>query len=206
MQWEGTWGKASKDTEKFRKDSAFWFWGIEVIGVSLFILGGGFLGFSCLPNVSTPSQQFWYPTLGSTVGLIIGLIAIYALIFLWHLSRAPYRQRNELRVKVEELQKPDNKLILREQLADYWEEGFRLQRLCYDLSIPAPDQQIQEWAIKVGVYLDQNMGKDYKTSFIDISTLTSSVLPAPSPERQITFLIVYNGLAHLQQFMQKLRD
>ncbi|MBN1375430.1 MAG: hypothetical protein JXA01_04675 [Dehalococcoidia bacterium] len=87
--------RANRDTERFRKDSRLWFWGVEVIGATLFGLCGGIVGFKLLPLDSTPFQQFILPCIGTSAGLILGLVFVYLMIYLWNLFRAPYKQRDK---------------------------------------------------------------------------------------------------------------
>ncbi len=56
---------------------------------------GGIIGAWRIPENSSKLQQYLYPTLGGAVGIIVGAVAVFTLIFIWHLFRAPYRQRDD---------------------------------------------------------------------------------------------------------------
>ncbi len=92
--------RAWQDTEYFRQ-SAKSFWGVEVVGATVFGVVGAFGGF-LLTTKDTPSfWQFAYPTIGGAIGIISGFVITFFLIYAWYLFRAPYKQRNEAREKVE---------------------------------------------------------------------------------------------------------
>lgn len=64
--------------------------------------GGGFVGYGFTSSDSSSFAQFAYPTVGAGLGLIVGFVVVFGLIFCWNLFRAPYRQRNELAIQLEE--------------------------------------------------------------------------------------------------------
>jgi len=74
---------ASKDTEKFRKDSPWWYWGVEVLGGAILGGLGGFIGWKFIPLNASSYKQFIYPTVGSILGFVFGIFVIYYLIFLY---------------------------------------------------------------------------------------------------------------------------
>jgi Na+/proline symporter len=101
---ESSWRRACRDTESFRKDSRVWFWGVEIVGGgALFGLAGSLLGDYYTPSTATPFWQSAYPTIGGAIGVILGFIIVFALIYVVNLLRAPYRQRDEARIDVEQL-------------------------------------------------------------------------------------------------------
>jgi len=104
QEWETTRQRASKDTESFRKSTKS-FWLLEIGGTAVLTFVGGYVGSLLMPQNPTPSQQYIYPGAGAAIGMIIGLVVVFALIYLWNLFRAPYRQRDEARRMVLELQK-----------------------------------------------------------------------------------------------------
>ncbi len=95
--------RARQDTELFRK-SGFSFWALEVVGVAMFGVGGAFIGFWLTPSNANPFWQFGLPTIGGGVGVITGFVLVFIMIFGWKLFQAPYRQRNEAKVRVVELE------------------------------------------------------------------------------------------------------
>ena len=95
--------RASQDTELFRK-SGFSFWALEVVGAAMFGVGGAFIGYWLTPSNSNPFWQFGWPTIGGGVGVIVGFILVFIMIFARNLILAPYRQRNEARIRVVELE------------------------------------------------------------------------------------------------------
>jgi hypothetical protein len=103
LKWESTPQRAWKDTEHFRQ-SAGSFWLLEVVGAAIFGIAGAFGGYWLVPTNAASQQQFAYPTIGGGIGVIVGFIIAYGLIYLWNLFRAPYRQRDELRSKLSENQ------------------------------------------------------------------------------------------------------
>src|SRR3989304_1241981 len=104
---ESSWRRAWEDTERFRHTAGS-FWGLEIVGASVLGLGGGYAGFLRTPMGTTPTQSFLYPAIGGVVGVIIGLMIVFSLIFIWNIFRAPYRQRNEARNMVRQLRKPSD--------------------------------------------------------------------------------------------------
>lgn len=86
---ESSWQRAKRDTEKLRKDSPIWYWGVEVVGVMAFTG----IGLWLTPDQPTKLESILYPSIGAIAGLVIAAL----LVFIWNLFRAPYRQRNEAR-------------------------------------------------------------------------------------------------------------
>jgi len=104
MSVESSFRRAWNQTESFRKDSAWWFWGAGVLSVLAFGAVGGWVGFKLIPDMATRNQDFWYPAIGGIVGAFLGLGGAYILILLWNLHRAPYRQRDEALRRVDQLE------------------------------------------------------------------------------------------------------
>jgi len=94
MVKESVWRRAWKDTETFRKSAKF-FWIWEVTGATVAGVIGGIIGAWLTPENSGTLQQSLYPAIGGAVGIIVGAVIVFALIFIWHLFRAPYRQRDD---------------------------------------------------------------------------------------------------------------
>ena len=99
---ESTWARAWADTDSFRTHT-IWFWGVEVFGAGAFAVLGGMIGLWLTPARASNFQQGLYPTLGSFIGVITGLPCTFICIYLWNLFRAPYRQRDELRLYSDEV-------------------------------------------------------------------------------------------------------
>jgi hypothetical protein len=95
---ESKWARACKETEKFRKDSPYWYWGVEVVGAVLF----AGIGLLLAPDQPTEWQSVLYPG----IGLIAGFIIIALVVFGWNLFRTPYRQLNEAWALLEIKPKP----------------------------------------------------------------------------------------------------
>lgn len=94
MAVQSSWNRAAFDAERFRH-SGRWFWGPEVLGTIL----GGVLGTVVTPDNASRLLTIGLPALGALLGVIVPFI----LVFCWHLFRAPYRQRDEERLKVQTL-------------------------------------------------------------------------------------------------------
>ncbi len=80
------WIRAWRDTEGFRGSFRFWIW--EVVGVGVF---GAVAALVLLPDQPSDTESVLYPL----VGVIVGALAAYSLIYLFNLPLAPLRQRNE---------------------------------------------------------------------------------------------------------------
>lgn len=93
---ESAFHRAWRDTDKFRR-SAKSFWMFEVVGAAMFGIIGAIGAFWLTPQSASPFQQNSYPAIGGGIGIIVGFITVFALVFVWNLFRAPYRQRNEAR-------------------------------------------------------------------------------------------------------------
>jgi len=91
-----SWRRALSDSESFRHSGRF-FWGCEVLGAAAF---AAIVTYFFLPNDPSRSESAIYP-LG---GVVIGFAAAYTLIYLWNLFRAPYRQRDEARMRAGQLE------------------------------------------------------------------------------------------------------
>lgn len=108
------WARAHNDTERFRKESLFWFWMVNGIFGASISLSGVLVGLWRLPENPSRWEDTLFPTVGGLVGLILGLAIPYLLVFILNLWLAPYRQRNELRTKYRALKtaiKPRLELI-----------------------------------------------------------------------------------------------
>ena len=79
-----------------------------MVGASVLGLGGGYVGFLLTPTNVTDTQRFLYPAMGGVGGVIIGLGIGFLGIYMWHLFRAPYRQRNEARKLVKQQRIPSD--------------------------------------------------------------------------------------------------
>lgn len=97
---DSTWHKAIEDTERFRKSLKF-FLGLEIAGAAMLGLIGGYVGFRLTPDNASPQAVYLYPAIGTTIGLIFGIV-VYITILFWNWFRAPYRQRNELRLALKQ--------------------------------------------------------------------------------------------------------
>jgi hypothetical protein len=100
---ESKFGRAWRDTENFRQ-SAKSFWIFEVVGAAMFGIIGAASGFWLTPQGANPFQQNLYPAIGGGIGIIVGFIIVFALVFVWNLFCAPYRQLNETRLALSTLQ------------------------------------------------------------------------------------------------------
>jgi hypothetical protein len=94
MVKESVWHRAWRDTENFRNSAKF-FWIWEVMGATVAGVIGGIIGAWQIPENSGTLQQYLYPAIGGAVGIIVGAVIVFVLIFIWHLFRVPYRQRDE---------------------------------------------------------------------------------------------------------------
>jgi hypothetical protein len=99
---QSAFSRAKEDTALFRHSTKS-FWLFEIIGVAMFGLGGGYLGYDIMPLMATSFDQFIYPSIGAVVGIILGATIVFGFAYLWNLFRAPYKQRNEARVELIEL-------------------------------------------------------------------------------------------------------
>ncbi len=104
QRWEAACIRAYKDTERFRKTSGKWFWGVEVVGSSLLAAVAAYFAFSNLKN--------WQVAVLTFLVFAVGLIVIYGIVYFVNLLRAPYLQRNELRRMINEQEnKPKAKIV-----------------------------------------------------------------------------------------------
>jgi hypothetical protein len=92
---ETTWRRAAKDTEEFRKNSPRWFWSVDVAGSAA--LAGLTTTFTknTVPNLPVGVLTFF--------AFVFGMVLIYGIIYLWNLFCAPYRQRNEARQELKQI-------------------------------------------------------------------------------------------------------
>ena len=91
--------RAWEDTDNFRS-KAPWFWGVAVVG------SGAIAGLTAWMLRDRSILYSWQVGLITFGVFVLGFFLIYGLIFLWHLLfRAPYKQRNEARERVAELEK-----------------------------------------------------------------------------------------------------
>ncbi len=98
---DSTWHRAREDTERFRQSPKFFF-SVEIAGAAMLGLLGGYIGFYLTPNHASPQAVYLYPAIGATMGLIFGVVAAYSTILFWNWFRAPYRQRDELRIALKQ--------------------------------------------------------------------------------------------------------
>jgi hypothetical protein len=99
---EPAWKQAWLDLEHFR-GSFIGFWVIEVLAA----LTGGIVAVWWLTSAtSSPTAQAAYGGIGVAIGLGVAFVGMYA----FYLAVAPYRQRNEARREVAELQTQIEKL------------------------------------------------------------------------------------------------
>jgi hypothetical protein len=96
MLSESVWKRAWLDLEHFR-DSFRGFWIIEVVAA---LMGGIGAVWWLASATSSPIAQAIYGGIGVVVGLLVAFVGIYA----FNLALAPFRQRNEARQKLVELQ------------------------------------------------------------------------------------------------------
>jgi len=121
--------RAWKDSEAFRKDSPLWFWGVEVLGGLLAGAVGGWRGYQLIPSEANASQEFWYPTIGGMVGVILGLVGVFVLILIWNFFRAPFKQRDEAIRRMEYLESELNKPKLFDVVCPTTSLGLPIKRL-----------------------------------------------------------------------------
>ncbi len=97
--------RAYEDTEKFRS-RPLWFWGVGVVG------SGAITGLTIWMLGDRSTLHDWQVGSITFVTFVLGLFLTYGLIFLLYLFRAPYRQRNEARHKIEALEAESEKYEL----------------------------------------------------------------------------------------------
>ncbi len=132
---ESVYHRACVDTEKFRKDSRAFFWGVEVVG------SGVSSSLTAWLLWDKSALHGWQVALITFAVFVVGLFIIYVIIFLWNLFRAPYRQRNELRKQIEQLA-PSSDSKYYEQIAKdasvkHWEDLILLSQEI-DLKLDTP--------------------------------------------------------------------
>lgn len=145
---EPTWQRAWEDTESFRQTTKY-FWVVEVMGGAVFGVLGGMVGVWLTPANSTAFRQNLYPTVGAAVGLVLGLVLVFGLIYLWNLFRAPYRQRNDAQKLAEHLQ----------QQCDIVLDSVRFGLAFDDATIDTGRSPKEEPIVIVGIKL-QNTSKE----------------------------------------------
>jgi hypothetical protein len=112
MVKESVWRRAWKDTDTFRSSAKF-FWIAEVVGAAVAGVIGGMVGASLIPETPSRVQQYLYPAAGGAVGVIVGFVIVFGLIFIWHLFRAPYRQRDDAIELAREIQQRHDSVLSR---------------------------------------------------------------------------------------------
>lgn len=95
--------RACQETESFRK-SGWYFWAFEVVGAAVFGVVGALVGYWLTPPDFNQFWQFAWPTIGGGIGIVIGIVVVFLVIFGWNLFRAPYKQRNNARQRIIELE------------------------------------------------------------------------------------------------------
>jgi len=127
IKWESIRQRASRDTELFRQSPKS-FWTVEVIGAAVFAVGGALYGFQLQPPNPTTFQQFIFPTVGASIGVLLGFLIVYGLVYIWNLFRAPYRMLSEAKIKCDELTEQINNREDRKKqiLADLLQSGDEL--------------------------------------------------------------------------------
>lgn len=74
-----------------------------MVGTALFVAGGGVGAAWLTPANASHFKQALYPAIGSAVGLVIGAVVVFLLIYSLNFLRAPCRQRNEAWALIETL-------------------------------------------------------------------------------------------------------
>ena len=92
---ESAWTRAVRDTEAFRRSGGF-FWSICVLWSAFFAI----LGFIFIPDNTDVLESAAYPI----VGAVLGIATVHAGIYIGNLVKAPYHQRNEARIAIEQSQ------------------------------------------------------------------------------------------------------
>lgn len=153
MVWESSPRRAFKDTKK-------WLLGSFVAWIIVTVV------FAMIGAIFAPSTDTIYMrALWGFVGAVVAIISIVGITYFVHLLLAPVRQRNELRVRIEEQEKPDKNLAIRNQLGIYLMETIQLQVKCLDESTPLTYEEVADWHNKIGLYIGENVGQDYEASF-----------------------------------------
>jgi len=88
-KWQSASIRAWEDTESFREDSRLWFWGVEIVGGAVFGAVGGLIGGYYTPSNATVFWQNGYPTIGGAIGVIVGFIMVFAVIYCVNLFHTP---------------------------------------------------------------------------------------------------------------------
>lgn len=94
---ESAWQRARQDTISAQKKPSF-MWG----GEGVFAVAGG----TWLAQIAPAGASIVEMILRSVIGGLGGLLAAVLVIFAWNLYRAPYKQRNESRNTLRDMQKP----------------------------------------------------------------------------------------------------
>jgi hypothetical protein len=179
-EYISTWQKAWNDTEKFRNESKIWFWGVEIVGGgALFGVIGSLTGFNLMPINPDSFQQNAYPVVGGGLGVVIGFILIFTVIFFWNSFRAPYRQRDEyvkqLKFMKSITEKRANNILVNISLSKLNDEGLRLLTRVFSVDdLDKMTIDIKEWINRTSDFLRANCGIEYVLEFTDIS-ITNSV-------------------------------
>lgn len=94
---QGVLGRAWDDSERLRKESFFWFWGLEIFGATAIAATSGALAAYWTPNGAGKAEAVILPAVGGFLGFVGGLLVLFLAIFTYQYVRAPYRQRDEAR-------------------------------------------------------------------------------------------------------------
>ena len=168
QRWETCWQRACKDTEHFRK-SGWSFWALEVVGAAVFGVVGAFVGYWLTPSTSNALWQFAYRTIGGGIGVVVGFIGVFILIFGWNLYRASYRQRDEARKKVEKLQDTLGQVgyieAVMKEGTDFRNEFTNLEPALFS---DFKRNQFQYWYEDISEYFQRHMPQEYPNWHHDV--------------------------------------
>jgi hypothetical protein len=78
---------------------------VEIVGGAVFGVVGGFGGYWLTPSGSSAFGEFAYPTIGAGVGVVLGFLIVFTLIFLWNLFRAPYKLLDQATIELQGIQR-----------------------------------------------------------------------------------------------------
>ena len=191
MVKESVWRRAWKDTEHFRNSARF-FWVWEGSGAAVIGVVGGIIGVWLTPEGADRLRQYLYPAIGGAVGIIGGLVIMLVLIFIWHLFRAPYGQRDDaLELAMQVQQKYESVLsAVRHKLKFVAPAVPKVTKFvdCIDVQVGAEFQNIGQEMIelKVTQFKVTLSGKTVKKP----SLLTTSGFVHPSQTRDYYFEII----------------
>lgn len=155
----------------------YFFWVVEVVAAGI----GGFIGTIVTPAYAGRIMSATYPA----IGVLIGILAGFSIIFISNLVLAPYRQRNEARKRLLELvvEREDKKkpAQTRQDIGVLIIEGtevlkgFRSVRTFNDVW---PIEEFQTWRGKVVDILQRHgLNAEYPLWFKDVGiNISDSVL------------------------------